>query len=139
MAITLLDTDILSEILKQRTVAVVQRASAYLAARQQLEFSAITRYEIIRGLKEKQANRQLANFNAFCQHALVHPITDAVLDQASDLWAEARRTGRPCSDPDLIVAATALEHGGRLATGNFKHFTRISGLVIEDWRSVVKE
>ena len=47
MALILLDTDILSEILKKKNLLVVQRATDYLAKHQQFEMSAITRYEII--------------------------------------------------------------------------------------------
>jgi tRNA(fMet)-specific endonuclease VapC len=135
MAIVLLDTDILSEVVKRKDSDVVRRAAAYLAQYQRFEFSAITRYEITRGLKQKGANQQLKNFAGFCQRSLVHPITDAVLDLAGDLWAEARRSGHACSDPDLIIAATALIVQRGLVTGNRKHFDWIPGLSIEDWRT----
>ena len=52
--LALLDTDILSELLKQHPV-VTQRARLYLADHDRLAFSIITRYEILRGLKAKQA------------------------------------------------------------------------------------
>ncbi|GAH02116.1 unnamed protein product [marine sediment metagenome] len=134
MALILLDTDILSEILKKKNLLVVQRATDYLAKHQQFEMLAITRYEIIRGLKGKQAVRQLSSFADFCKHAIVHPITDEILDLASDLWAEARQDGHACSDPDLIIAATALIQGHSLATGNLKHFEWITGLTLDNWR-----
>ncbi len=136
MTASLLDTDILSEVLKKKNPQVVAQAADYLAQYQQFEISAITRYEVMRGLKEKQAVRQLGNFDTFCQKAIVHPITEEILDRASNLWAEARQGGRPCSDPDLIVAATALERGRILATGNVRHYQWIKGLTIEDWRFV---
>ncbi len=47
---TLLDTDILSEILKQRDDNVLQAARAYLDEWQRFTFSVLTRYEILRGL-----------------------------------------------------------------------------------------
>jgi tRNA(fMet)-specific endonuclease VapC len=130
----LLDTDILSEVLKKKNPRVVQKAADYLAAHQRFELSAITRYEIMRGLKRKRAARQLHKFEMFCQHAVVHDITEEVLDRASDLWAQASREGQSASDPDLIIAATALLNGRALATGNGKHFEWIAGLRIEDWR-----
>jgi tRNA(fMet)-specific endonuclease VapC len=46
----------------------------------------------------------------------------------------AGRQGQPRSDADLFIAATALEHGRRLATGNTGHFAWITGLGVEDWR-----
>ena len=43
----LLDTDILSELLKQHPL-VVQRVQTYLADHERLAFSIITRYELLR-------------------------------------------------------------------------------------------
>ena len=57
----LLDTDILSELLKQHPL-VLQRVRAYLAEHERLAFSIITRYELLRGLKAKQARAQEAAF-----------------------------------------------------------------------------
>jgi predicted nucleic acid-binding protein len=46
---------------------------------------------------------------------------------AAGLGAE----GRTLADADLQIAATALQHGLALVTGNLRHFERIPGLVIE--------
>jgi hypothetical protein len=40
----------------------------------------------------------------------------------------------PHADADVLIAATALEHGRVLVTGNTAHFSWIPGLAIEDWR-----
>lgn len=134
MDAALVDTDILNEILKQRNSLVVQRAAAYLQQHGRFSISAFTRYEIVRGLKEINASAQLARFATFCQHADILPITNATFDRASDLWAVARRGGHPAHDADLIIAATALEHGLVLVTGNTIHFAWIPGLRVDDWR-----
>lgn len=129
-----LDTDILSEILKQKNTNVVQNASWYLQQHGQFVFSAFTRYEILRGLKLKHAAAQLQRFETFCQHSLILPLDDAVLLRAADLWVAVRQGGRPGRDADLMIAATALEHGRELVTGNVTHFSWIAGLVVKDWR-----
>lgn len=134
MPLCLLDTDILSEVLKQKHATVLLKAQAYLQAYQQFAFSAITRYEIVRGLKEKAATQQLQRFAVFCQHSLIIALTDSILDRAADLWVAARKAGHPKKDADLIIAATALGHGRSLVTGNVADFSWIAGLPIEDWR-----
>jgi tRNA(fMet)-specific endonuclease VapC len=134
MNLALIDTDILSEVLKQQNPAVLQNAANYLSEHGQFAVSAITRYEILRGLKSKQARRQLNRFHAFCVNTRIFPVSDAVLDRASDLWAEARRGGHPGRDPDLIIAATAIETSRVLITGNMAHFSWIPTLTIENWR-----
>ncbi len=134
MSPTLLDTDMLSEVIKLRDPIVQRRALDYTKNCGPLTYSVITRYEILRGYKQKKATRQLANFATFCQKSSILPVTDAIWDRASDLWAYARMNGHPHKDADLVIAATALEHALVLATGNASDFSWIPGLTIEDWR-----
>lgn len=134
MASTLLDTDILNEVLKQKNSNVVGHAATYLAQHGQFVISSITWYEVLRGLKEKNATTQLARFQVFCQHALLLPVTDDVLEQASDLWVLGRQQGLTPKDADLFIAATALTYGRELVTGNTAHFAWIPGLTLADWR-----
>lgn len=130
----LLDTDILSELLKLRNPNVRSRALAYNRIHGHLAFSSVTRYEVIRGYKDMGASAQLARFSTFCARSLILPLTDAIFDRASDLWVIGRRGGHPRGDADILIAATALEYGRTLATGNTRHFSWIPGLVLEDWR-----
>ena len=92
------------------------------------------RYEIVRGYRDQNATTQLARFAVFCQHATVFAVTDAIFDRAADLWVTGRRGGYPHNDADLIIAATALEHGRVLVTGNTAQFSWIPGLRLDDWR-----
>ena len=135
MDAALLDTDILSEVFKQRHPTVISKASAYLRKHGWFTLSAISRYEIRRGYLDKRATQSLARFESFCRYSLVLPITDAVLDCAANLWVEARRGGHPSGDADLVIAATALEHNLVLVTGNVRHFAWVMGLRVEDWRT----
>jgi tRNA(fMet)-specific endonuclease VapC len=75
-----MDTDILSELIKQRNAAVQQHALAYSRQHGRLAFSAMTRYEVVRGFTQQAATIQLARFAVFCQQSLILPITDAILD-----------------------------------------------------------
>lgn len=130
----LLDTDILSEVLKKKDQQVLATARQYLAEHQRLAFSAITAYEIIRGMRANQATRQLAEFLKVVGTSTMFPIGIPVLMRAADLWAEARNRGHPHDDADLIIAATALEARRVLVTGNTGHFSWINGLHLADWR-----
>ncbi len=136
MELALLDTDILSELLKLRDPIAQRNALQYQSEHGDLAFSAMTRYEIIRGLHLKKAATQLARFEAFCRHCLVLPITDAIFDRAAELWPRAHRAGHARNDADLLIAATAVEHGRVLVTGNEPHFAWIDELVLQDWRQV---
>jgi tRNA(fMet)-specific endonuclease VapC len=135
MEIALLDTDMLSEVLKQRNSQVVSKAAAYLRSHGRFAFSAFTRFEIARGIKEKGATKQLARFRDFCGHSLIVPVSDTNLERAEDLWAIARHSGLPSGDADLIIAATALETNRVIVTGNVAHYAWIPGLTLDDWRN----
>ncbi len=135
MDAALLDTDTLNEVIKQRNPLVVQNSADYLRQHAQFAISAITRYELLRGLKEKQATTQLAQFEVFCRQSLIIPISDAILDRTADLWVAARQGGLPGKDADLLIAATALETQRVLVTGNSAHFTWVPHLKLANWRN----
>jgi tRNA(fMet)-specific endonuclease VapC len=129
---TLLDTDILSLILRNDP-AVFRRSKQYLVQHSELTISSITRYEILRGLKAKNATAQLAAFDIFCRRNEVLPLTDPILVRSADIYAELHSLGQLILDADIFIAATAIENGLVLATRNLSHFSRINGLAIESW------
>jgi tRNA(fMet)-specific endonuclease VapC len=131
--LALIDTDILSELLKQHPL-VTQRARLYLAEHDRLAFSMITRYEILRGLKVKQARVQEAAFDALCQASLILPLTDRIIERAATLYAELYHRGELLPDADLLIAATALEAQRMVVTNNLAHFQRIPTLPVENWK-----
>jgi len=58
----LLDTDILSEVLKRKDAQVLTAARDYLLQHRRLAFSSMTVYEIVRGMNATGATRQLSSF-----------------------------------------------------------------------------
>ena len=132
--LALLDTDTLSEIMKGRDSNVEQKAREYLKTHGRFRFSVITRYEILRGLKTKQAVRQIAIFEDRCKKSYVYPLTDDIIVQASDIYAYLHQQGLLISDADILIAATTLVHNLTLITGNAEHFNRIPHLVSESWK-----
>jgi tRNA(fMet)-specific endonuclease VapC len=131
----LLDTVTLSEVIKGRDPNVLRRAHEYLSAQKQLQFSIITRYEILRGLKAKDASRQLERFEDQCRASIVFPLTDDVVVRAAEIYGFLHQRGALIEDADILIAATALIHGLKLVTENPEHFHRIPDLVVESWRS----
>jgi tRNA(fMet)-specific endonuclease VapC len=59
-------------------------------------------------------------------------------DQAAEQYGRVRAilagTGQLVGPNDLMIAAIALSHGLTLVTHNTSEFSRIPGLVIEDWQ-----
>jgi len=131
----MLDTDTLSEVMKGRDPIVAQHAQNHLERHKRFNFSIITRYEILRGLKAKDATQQIITFEARCRDSKVLPLTDAVVLRAAEIYADLHRLGRLISDADILIAATALTYDMTLITENSDHFRRIESLRLLSWRS----
>ena len=128
----LLDTDVLSAVMRKNPMAV-ERARSYLEVHLQLTFSVITRYEVLRGLLAKGAAKQLAAFDLLCTRSRVLPLTDPIIVQAASIYADLYRRGELISDADILIAATALTHGLAVVTNNEALFRRIRSLPVENW------
>ncbi|MGC1377573.1 MAG: type II toxin-antitoxin system VapC family toxin [Anaerolineales bacterium] len=132
IAPALLDTDILSAVMRQQPAAM-SRARVYLAAHRHLTFSIITRYEILRGLYTKRATAQLAAFDQLCRASVIIPLTDAIVVWAAEIYADLHQRGALIGDADILIAATALEQKMAVVTNNEAHYQRIVGLSLENW------
>ncbi len=97
---TLLDTDTLSEILKGKNARVMEAGDRYLADHERFAFSAVTFYEVLRGLRANQAVRSLVTFRKLADESEILPVSIPVLTRAADLWAEALHGGYPRNDAD---------------------------------------
>ncbi|HGJ66267.1 TPA: type II toxin-antitoxin system VapC family toxin [bacterium] len=132
---SLLDTDILSAIMRKHPLAIL-KAKKYLSIYRQFSFSIITQYEILRGLKTKGLDNQISSFERLCKSSSIVPLTNEVVIQASRIYADLYQRGLLISDADILIAASAIANGYTLVTNNTKHFERISGLNIENWLKI---
>jgi tRNA(fMet)-specific endonuclease VapC len=128
----ILDTDILSALMRKNT-DIIAKARAYLAQHGQFTISIITRYEILRGLKAKGATQQAIRFEQFCERNKILTITDEVIVQASEIYADLYKRGELIGDADILIASTALVNAFGVATNNEDHFRRVTGLQVENW------
>ena len=128
----LIDTDILSAIMRKNPL-VIEQARIYIVAYRKLTFSVITQYEILRGLKVKDALNQITTFNSLCNISQVILLSDEIVTRAASIYANLHQKGELISDADILIAASALTHGLAIVTNNEKHFSRIPHLYIENW------
>ncbi len=129
---SLIDTDILSLFFRGHP-AVVTRFKAYTTEYKQINLSILTYYEIVSGLKHRDARKQLASFLDFATQNNVILLTKESVTKSADLYADLRAKGTPLDDIDLLIAGTALVNDWVLVTHNVSHFGRIEDLAIEDW------
>src|ERR1700754_4589540 len=99
----ILDTDILSEVLKGQHQHVLATARQYLSVHQRFSFSEITVYEIVRGLRAVRAKRALYSSLTRVSASDVYPINRKVLLRAAELWVYANTHGKSKNDADLLI------------------------------------
>ena len=129
----LIDTDILSYYFKGDK-KVIEKFEAYLQQYDLIEISIITYYEIVGGLLAKNALKQLHIFESFVIDNLVIPMTDNSARISAELYATLRQSGKIVDDIDLLIAGIAIDNDLILVTNNERHFNRIPGLKIDNWK-----
>jgi tRNA(fMet)-specific endonuclease VapC len=128
----LVDTDVLSYFLRGRS-DVASKFREYIAEHAKVTFSVLTYYEILSGLKHRDARRQLDAFLALSSTSEILPLSREASEAAAERYAELRASGGTLDDIDLLIAGTAIANRLVLVTHNAKHFERIRGLTVEDW------
>ena len=134
MRYSLLDTDILSAIMR-RQLPTIKSAETYLATHKQFTFSIITRYEILRGLKAKDADKQIGIFEQVCRLNEILPLSDNVVVTAASIYGDLRQRGEIIGDADILIAATAIVYQLPVVTNNVRHFQRIPNLELMNWNN----
>ena len=128
----LLDTDILSLFFRNHS-NVVKSCKIYLQEYGQLNFSLITYYEILSGLKHRDAHKQLEKFSAFSKLNKIIVLTEESIKISAEIYADLRKKGTPVDDIDLLIAGVAIANNLVLISHNHKHFGKIERLELEDW------
>ena len=118
--IVIADTNVISEFVKKTPDAQVMR---WLQSVQLLAISVVTLEEAHFGLAWQPNTRKLALFNALVErlHA-VYPITPSIAQRAGVLRGQFQAQGIVRSAPDMLIAASAIEHQMVLATHNVRDF-----------------
>jgi predicted nucleic acid-binding protein len=102
----------------------------------------IADYEVRRELIRANRNRGIMRLDELKHELGYLPINTGVMLRAAELWAEARKRGRPTAgneslDADVILAAQAetIRHGRVIvASTNPKHIRRF--VAAEHWRDI---
>jgi predicted nucleic acid-binding protein len=115
--ILLLDTTVLLDVLRARQNRRSLLAEL-LGGGHVLATAAINIGEVYAGMRLGEENRT----EAFLSSLDCYPITGAIARRAGSLKSAWAHKGRTLSLADMMVAATALEHGLSLVTDNRKDF-----------------
>ncbi|MEM1395607.1 MAG: type II toxin-antitoxin system VapC family toxin [Cyanobacteria bacterium P01_H01_bin.150] len=128
----LIDTNILSLFFRNNP-NVIACFNAYLKEYDKLNISIITYYEIVSGLKHRDAQKQLKSFLEFAEYNTVLPLTERSAAISADIYANLRSKGTPIDDIDILIAGIAIANNLIVVTNNRRDFDKIQNLDIEDW------
>ena len=134
----LLDTDILSEILKAKNATVVSKAVEYKESFERFTISVITVMEVVKGLHKMERADALKKFLSGLQAIEVIPFDENCSVIAERMFADLENTGQPIGRADPMIAAIAVQHDLTLITGNTAHYERLQklgcSLKLDNWR-----
>jgi predicted nucleic acid-binding protein len=106
----------------------------------------IADYEVRRGMLHRKMTRALRRLDEFKSVLAYRPLSTPVMQRAAELWAEARRRGRPTADAkeldgDVILAAQAEDTRLRtaydeviVATENVGHLAQF--ISAKSWKEI---
>jgi predicted nucleic acid-binding protein len=135
----LLDTNILSELRRPRPEAKVV---GFVAAQplDRLFVSAVTLAEIRFGIELVGDVGRRAELGGWLTHLVrpmfdqrVLPISEDVMFKWRLLVEDGRKAGHTFSQPDLIIAATALHHGMTIVSRDVSDFEKARAPVFDPW------
>ena len=121
------DSDVLIWYLRRNPVAI--RLVDETPSR---EIAVVSYMEVLRGVRDKKELRDLKSFLAEF-HFRMLPLSENIGQRAA-IYVEEFCLKIAMSVADALLAATAVEFGLPLATGNTKHFPPTDGLDIRPFR-----
>jgi predicted nucleic acid-binding protein len=137
----ILDTNVLSELRRPRPEPKVV---AFVADRPfaSLYISSVTVAEIRFGIELVAEPNRRAELKDWLAHKIrpvfqnrILPVTEDIMFKWRLLVEEGRKAGHTFSQPDLIIAATAIEHDLTVVTRDRSEYDKARVAVIDPWES----
>jgi tRNA(fMet)-specific endonuclease VapC len=132
--VRIFDTDICIEILRGNQQLIDHRRHTF---DEDVVTTWITAAELYFGAENSAKPRENSVLVAeFLETLDVLFLSETAVHHFGRVKAQLQREGRGLADFDLLIAAIALAHDAVLVTGNERHFGRIPGLKMENWRTL---
>lgn len=130
----LLDTNTCIRVLTNRATTLVDRWKRTQPS--QVRLCSVVKAELLFGA-EKSSKRELAQQKLllfFSRFKSMH-FDDAAAYTYGVIRAALEKQGQPIGPNDMLIAAIAIANGLTLVTHNTAEFSRVSGLLVEDWET----
>lgn len=130
----LLDTNTCIHHLRGRNAAITRKLATMRPMDVQL--CSVVRAELIYGvLRSADPTHNRALVAHFCARFVSLPFDDRAADTYATIRAALAATGQLIGPNDLMIAAIAVANNTVLFTHNTREFSRVAGLMLEDWES----
>jgi tRNA(fMet)-specific endonuclease VapC len=128
----LLDTDICSYIIKGHPKIVAKFSKL---EKDKVAISAMTASELAYGAARAGGERYKQAVRVFRHYVRVLSWPVLAIDHYATIRTQLETRGSPIGEMDVLIAAHAMAIGAPLVTNNTKHFSRIAGLELENWKA----
>ena len=134
MTTYLLDTNACVECLRNRNAGVVARFQS--CSPRELRLCSVVVAELCYGAyKSPKPAANLTLVQTFAAPLISVPFDDLATDVYGQIRAGLEGRGQAIGPNDTMIAAIALANGLTIVTHNTAEFSRVSGLLIEDWHT----
>lgn len=134
MTTYLLDTNACVECLRNRNAGVVARFQS--CSPRELRLCSVVVAELCYGAyKSPKPAANLTLVQTFAAPLISVPFDDLAADVYGRIRADLEQRGQAIGPNDTMIAAIALANGLTIVTHDTAEFSRVSGLLIEDWHT----
>jgi tRNA(fMet)-specific endonuclease VapC len=131
-----LDADVCIHVLRRRRPLLKDRL---VGAAGKMALSTITLTELNVGIEESlDLVERRDELSAFCAGLAILDYDSDAAQHAADIRAKLERAGQKIGPIDTLLAGHARSLGATLITGNVREFSRVPGLLYEDWVGPVR-
>jgi tRNA(fMet)-specific endonuclease VapC len=128
----MLDTNICIYLINERSSRVLEKLVSLDPA--EVAISSVTLAELQYGVEKSEARERNAKaLDMFVVPMEVLPFDADAARAYGGVRADLERRGKPIGGMDLMIAAHALSARATLVTNNTREFTRVRGLLVENW------
>jgi tRNA(fMet)-specific endonuclease VapC len=130
----LLDTNVWVALLRGRDAMLALRIKQAPAG--DVLLCSIVKAELLHGARRSaDAGKNTALIERLVTPHKSLPFDDAAAERYAVIRAALESKGLPIGSHDYLIAATALANGCVLVTHNTSEFSRVPGLIVEDWQT----
>jgi len=132
MSLLMLDTDVSSYIIKRRPESLVDRIETHA---ERLCVSVITAAELRFGAEKAKRPQLTELVEALLEMLAILDWTNEVMHHYARLRLALEQAGTPIGNMDLLIASHAISERSTLVTNNLKHFSKVPGLNLQEWKT----